>query len=401
KKKSKKDPLLMKKSKSDPNAPSNNRIPLPEMKDVDKIDRINFYRESMKRVKLGPTTQPSICFYTFLNGYHEVTCIEFTEDSSLIAAGFSNSSIRIWSLTPNRLRTVKGPTDLSIIDIEADDVLERMMDDRSASESRLLVGHSGPVYSTSFSPDKHYLISGSEDGTIRLWSLKTWTNLVVYKGHNYPVWSVQFSPHGHYFVSGGHDRTARIWSTDHYQPLRIFAGHLSDVDCVQFHPNSNYVATGCSDRLVRLYDMLNGKCVRQMSGHKGAIQCLRFSPDGRYLASAGADKTVLLWDLANGNQIGQLRGHTNTVYSLCFSREGAVLASGGIDDQVLLWDVAKVFEEQDSDTAPGTATVANITGEDTKLLIGSQKTKNSPVLDLHFTRRNLLLASGPFMGKRS
>lgn len=59
------------------------------------------------------------------------------------------------------------------------------------------------------SPFRNYLLSSSEDGTIRLWSLQTFTCLVGYKGHNYPVWDTQFSPHGYYFVSGGHDRVAR------------------------------------------------------------------------------------------------------------------------------------------------------------------------------------------------
>ena len=66
--------------------------------------------------------------------------------------------------------------------------------------------------------------------TVRLWSLQTWTCVMVYKGHIYPVWDVRFSPHGYYFASTGHDRTARLWATDHHQPLRIFAGHFSDVD---------------------------------------------------------------------------------------------------------------------------------------------------------------------------
>ena len=47
----------------------------------------------------------------------------------------------------------------------SDDVLERMMDDRTATDSKLLLGHSGPVYATNFSPDRNSLISSSEDGT--------------------------------------------------------------------------------------------------------------------------------------------------------------------------------------------------------------------------------------------
>ena len=67
-------------------------------------------------------------------------------------------------------------------------------------------GHSGPVYASAFSPDKSFLVSVSEDYTgalihchaqpsllaARLWSLYTYTNVVVYRGHNYPIWDVAF-----------------------------------------------------------------------------------------------------------------------------------------------------------------------------------------------------------------
>ena len=125
---------------------------------------------------------------------------------------------------------MKSAEQLQDIDREADDVLVRMMDDRSAETCRMLHGHNGPVYRVAFSPDRTLLLSCSEDTTIRLWSLQTWTCLVCYKGHIFPVWDVRFAPHGYYFASAGHDKTARLWATDQHQPLRIFAGHFSDVD---------------------------------------------------------------------------------------------------------------------------------------------------------------------------
>lgn len=48
-----------------------------------------------------------------------------------------------------------SPPDLNLIDKESDDVLERIMDEKTASESKILHGHSGPVYGVSFSPDRY------------------------------------------------------------------------------------------------------------------------------------------------------------------------------------------------------------------------------------------------------
>uniref|UniRef100_A0A3Q3Q6K1 Transcription initiation factor TFIID subunit 5 n=1 Tax=Monopterus albus TaxID=43700 RepID=A0A3Q3Q6K1_MONAL len=384
KKKPKKDSMGSKSKKQDPNAPSQNRIPLPELKDSDKLDKIMYMKEATKKIRLGPDTLPSICFYTFLNAYQGLTAVDFTDDSSLIAGGFADSTVRVWSVTPKKLRKVKSAADLNLIDKESDDVLERIMDEKTASESKILYGHSGPVYGISFSPDRNYLLSSSEDGTVRLWSLQTFTCLVGYKGHNYPVWDTQFSPHGYYFVSGGHDRVARLWATDHYQPLRIFSGHLADITCTRFHPNSNYVATGSSDRTIRLWDVLNGNCVRIFTGHKGPIHALAFSPNGKFLASGATDGRVLLWDIGHGLMVGELKGHTDTI------------ASGSMDNTVRLWDAMKAFDDLETDDFTAATGHINLQDNSQELLLGTYMTKSTPVIHLHFTRRNLLLSAGAY-----
>uniref|UniRef100_H3D3G2 Transcription initiation factor TFIID subunit 5 n=1 Tax=Tetraodon nigroviridis TaxID=99883 RepID=H3D3G2_TETNG len=398
KKKPKKDSMGSKSKKQDPNAPAQtrSRIPLPELKDSDKLDKIMYMKETTKRIRLGPDTLPSICFYSFLNAYQGLTGVDVTDDSSLIAGGFADSTVRVWSVTPKKLRKVKSAADLNLIDKESDDVLERIMDEKTASESKILHGHSGPVYGISFSPDRNYLLSSSEDGTVRLWSLQTFTCLVGYKGHNYPVWDVSFSPHGYYFVSGGHDRVARLWATDHYQPLRIFSGHLADVTCTRFHPNSNYVATGSSDRTIRLWDVLTGNCVRIFTGHKGPIHTLDFSPSGKFLASGATDSRVLLWDIGHGLMVGELKGHTDTIYTLKFSRDGEILASGSMDNTVRLWDATKAFDDLETDDFTAATGHIHLQDNSQELLLGTYMSKSTPVVHLHFTRRNLLLAAGAY-----
>ncbi|CAB3231072.1 unnamed protein product [Arctia plantaginis] len=395
KKKAKKDNIFMKKPKSDPNAPPNDRIPLPELKETDKIEKGKALREASKRIQLGPESLPSICFYTLLNSGHTAVCTDICDDSTLLAVGFSNSHIKVWTLTPVKLRGMKSAEKLQDIDREAGDVLVRMMEEKDRDTCRTLYGHSGSVYKVAFDPFKTLLLSCSEDSTVRLWSLQCWTCLVVYRGHVWPVWDVRWSPHGHYFVSAGHDRTARLWATDHHQPLRIFSGHLSDVDCVQFHPNSNYVATGSSDRTVRLWDCLTGTQVRIMTGHKSTIFTLAFSVCGRWLASGGSAGELLVFDISTGSPSALLPPlHTAPIHALAFSRDGTVLSSGSLDCTIKLWDFAAITEEANGEEAGANNSIQ----KEEKFLLRSFATKNSPIKGLHFTRRNLLLAVGSYEG---
>lgn len=118
--------------------------------------------------------------------------------------------------------------------------------------------------------------------------------------------------------------------------------------------------------------------------------------DGRFLISTATDKKVMIWDMANGGLVTILHSHKGIVYSLSFSREGTILATGGLDHCVRLWDFTKIIE--DVVTEEGGATVPpdvkKISGDG--CLVGEFYTKNTAIFALHFTRRNVLLASGPF-----
>ncbi|RHZ46774.1 hypothetical protein Glove_606g89 [Diversispora epigaea] len=320
--------------------PDRASIPLPSYKGADVHSQIEIIKDMTQRIELGPSSLPSICFYNFHNTHDSLNCISISEDSSLIAGGFSDSYVKIWSLKDEKLRGLKSQIKPSEINSVYD--LENAREN-PGSDYKKLLGHSGPVFGLSFSPDNKYLVSCSADSTARLWSTDTYTNLVCFKGHNSPVWDVEFSPMGFYFVTAGHDRTARIWSCDHIFPLRIFVGHMSDVDCVKFHPNTKYIVTGSSDKSIRMWDIQRGSCFRILSGHTGSICCLAISSDGRLLASGGDDEMIILWDLGTGKLIKKMTGHTDFINSLAFSKEDSLLVSGSADNTVRIWDVKKSY----------------------------------------------------------
>lgn len=59
------------------------------------------------------------CLVKKLFDQNRVTSVDISEDSSLLAAGFADGNIRVWSLTSNKLREMKDPDDLDLIDKEA------------------------------------------------------------------------------------------------------------------------------------------------------------------------------------------------------------------------------------------------------------------------------------------
>ncbi|KAI4206183.1 MAG: hypothetical protein LQ346_001244 [Caloplaca aetnensis] len=390
--------------------------PPPLARDVAmEVQKVKENRDQLKLAGRTGGVGPGInvVMYTFHNTYDGITCLDFSGDYLLVAAGTDMHYIRVWSLDGSPLPGPPQPNGQG----------------SRPSSSHRLIGHSGPVYAVSFAPatassDKQkftkaqHLLSSSADRTVRLWSLENWACLVVYKGHDGPVWDVTWGPFGHYFLTGSHDRTARLWSTDRVDYLRLFVGHDRDVDHVCFHPNSAYVFTGSCDRMVRMWLLTNGYPVRMFTGHTGNITALACSPNGKLLASADDAGTIILWDLGAGKLLKRMRGHgKGGIWSLTWSMESAVIVSGGADGTVRAWDVqlpidasgqGKVVGEggsgQKIDAAAQIANVSGAVGKKkakevvvTSDQISAFPTKKSPVYKTMFTQQNLVLAGGAYL----
>ncbi|XP_028829330.1 TAF5-like RNA polymerase II p300/CBP-associated factor-associated factor 65 kDa subunit 5L [Denticeps clupeoides] len=339
-------------------------------------------QDSIKRVRDGPPSLTTVCFYAFQHTEQQLNTAEVSGDSRLLAAGFDSSAVKLWSLRARKLKAGPHRADVSKIRL-ACDVLEEEADeeDASGSEIKTLRGHCGPVYRTAFLTDSSGLLSCSEDSTVRYWDLSSFTNTALYQGHVYPVWDVSVSPCSLYFASASHDRTARLWSFARTYPLRLYAGHLADVDCVRFHPNSNYVATGSTDKTVRLWSTQQGSSVRLFTGHRGPVLTLAFSPNGKYLASAGEDQRLKLWDLASGALFKDLRGHTDTITSLSFSPDSSLVSSSSMDNSVRVWDVRSSHGGTPADGSSSE-------------LVGLYTGNTSNVLNVQFMACNLLMVTG-------
>jgi WD40 repeat protein len=56
------------------------------------------------------------------------------------------------------------------------------------------------------------MASGSEDNTVKIWSVEYKKELNTLKGHKRGVNSVSFSSDGKYLVSGSDDGTIKLWN---------------------------------------------------------------------------------------------------------------------------------------------------------------------------------------------
>ena len=216
--------------------------------------------------------------------------------------------------------------------------VEFLLAEVSPHQIATLEGHTDGVAAVSFSPDGSLLASGSSDGTILLWDMRS-RERVATLGHTDGVAAVSFSPDGALLASGLGDRTVLLWDVATREQVATL-GHRFWVNAVSFSPDGTLLASGLWHRTVLLWDVATREQVATLEGHTNVVYSVSFSPDGALLATGGWDGMVILWDVLTREKIIAF-GHTDAIRSVSFSPDGTTLAAGGEDGTILLWNVDK------------------------------------------------------------
>lgn len=184
-----------------------------------------------------------------------------------------------------------------------------------------LTGHSQTVQDVTMSFDGLFALSGSWDGTLRLWDLVKAETVRVFNGHTSDVNSVAFSPDNRQIISGSRDKSIKLWNTlSECKRTITNNSHTDWISCVRFSPNLHepVFVSGGWDKLVKVWDLTNCNLKCNLVGHEGVVSSVSISPDGSLCASGGKDGIARLWDMKEGNSLHLLEAGS-PINALCFS----------------------------------------------------------------------------------
>jgi WD40 repeat protein/DNA-binding SARP family transcriptional activator len=249
--------------------------------------------------------------------------LALSSDGRLIASGRGDGAISVvngQTLTPrntfaavttgavnglafvpgSHLLVVSGPEGfVALVDADRGRVLRR------------LPGHAAGVLPPAIGADGRLLVTGSDDGTVRLWSLPAARALgdVPLRSRR-AISDVQVSPDGRTMtvvlgsIYDSRRGTLEVW--DVRDGRRVIRLDVPDTPtAVSFSPDGRLLAVGYLHGRSQLWSTTTWKPVsRLLVGDVGEIYALAISPDGRTLATGSQDRTVRLWDIETQQAIG-------------------------------------------------------------------------------------------------
>uniref|UniRef100_A0A8C3RED8 Pleckstrin homology domain interacting protein n=1 Tax=Cyanoderma ruficeps TaxID=181631 RepID=A0A8C3RED8_9PASS len=167
---------------------------------------------------------------------------------------------------------------------------------------------------SSFSAGGMFLATGSTDHIIRVYFFGSGQpeKISELEFHTDKVDSIQFSNSSSRFVSGSRDGTARIWQFKRreWKSILLDMATLEDkitklkVTMVAWDRHDNSVITAVNNMTLKVWNSFTGQLIHILMGHEDEVFVLEPHPfDPRVLFSAGHDGNVIVWDLARGVKI--------------------------------------------------------------------------------------------------
>ncbi|KAI9293252.1 WD40 repeat-like protein [Neoconidiobolus thromboides FSU 785] len=275
----------------------------------DNTVRIWCYREGLcKRIIPAPGAQ----------------CLHFEKD--YLAVGLASGSIHIWNFRKTTRHSLVGHTD-------------------SVTKVRVF--------------KETFLLSSSDDGTVRLWNIETLECIRVFQGHTSSVTCFQFSIPNLFPVSELMKQNLPVPESPTRSPSppynsrcddtltngtslsTLLSANIPNPTHSQLH-RAPLLVTGSADNTLRVWSLQTGKCLRQSFGHLGEITCLDM--DSLRIVSGSMDGCIKVWDLDSGRcmhtMFGDESGDNDTPPPpmLCASLTDTRIIAGSQNGKLYLWD---------------------------------------------------------------
>ena len=125
-------------------------------------------------------------------------------------------------------------------------------------------------------------------------ALQQW---VFQLNHSKWVDAVATTSNGRCPLTGSHDGTLKLWDLRTGELIRSLVGHTDAVSAVAVSPDDHLALSGSADHTLRLWDLTTGQLLHSFTEHVGPVVAVAMSPDGRHSLSGSRDRTLRLWDL--------------------------------------------------------------------------------------------------------
>lgn len=186
--------------------------------------------------------------------------------------------------------------------------------------------HDAVVTWAGWSPDETYILTASEDGTVRLWDRASGELVRVYE-HGSPVRGASWDRSGAGFVSWTDAGIIYLWSLEAAAPL-VTLTNAGPVRGVLLAPDDGSILSWGGEVAI-VWSLEDDERLRLE--HRSAVRSAEWSDDHAHILTFAEAGTATVWDASTGERISEQ----------AFGRDALGAAWTAAEDRVLAWTMSR------------------------------------------------------------
>jgi len=160
--------------------------------------------------------------------------------------------------------------------------------------------HKGDVMGLSLSPTDHNIfVSGACDGMAKVWDINSGKCIQTFVAHECDINAVQFLPNGFGFATGSDDGSCRLFDLRSDRDLIGYSiGNNPQpiaITSLDFSISSRYLFAGYDDYTCQVFDTLRGNTMWVLQGHTNRVSCIGVNMNGTALCTGSWDCVLKIW----------------------------------------------------------------------------------------------------------
>lgn len=230
---------------------------------------------------------------------------------------------------------------------------------------RILGSHRAPVTALAVTPDGKRILSGSEDGILRVWSIKEGRELRTLVGHASRITAIAVAPDGR-CATASDEPGIKLWDLDSGVEAGEFSrpGMAMSERAVAFSEGGSHLLTASNRGLVVCWDTKTGNVIKAIEVAIREAGAVTISEDGLYGAWGCSLGTIVIWDFQKWKELRRVkhdadwsevisegglgpvdwdsqaaRHATSGIGSVAVSSAHRCILSGSVDGSVMVWDM--------------------------------------------------------------
>ncbi|XP_076027283.1 cilia- and flagella-associated protein 52-like [Genypterus blacodes] len=183
------------------------------------------------------------------------------------------------------------------------------------------------------------IVSGGEEGGVCVWELQPTSHRLVevMKQHKATVTCIGIKGNDRECVTSSSDGSCIFWDLVQLVSIKmVLANTMYRTVC--YHPGEFHIIAGGTDRKISYWDVSEGWPIRELEASKsGAINAVHITQDGKYFVSGGDDRVVKVWDYMEGCVTHVGVAHSGSITSVKICMNSRTLVSTSADGAILRW----------------------------------------------------------------